>query len=86
MTKTDLTKPTRVERSRERLDAAVNRLEAALDARAGANGAEAETIANELKSELEGALKDRDALKTANTDLGARLDGAILRIRAVLEA
>jgi len=82
MNKSDLTKPTRVARAKDRLEAAVRRLESALESRAGAGSGETD----EIVRQLEDAFRDRDALKAANSELGTRLDGAIRRIRRVLEA
>ncbi len=86
MKKSELTKPTRVERAKSRLDKAVLRLEevmGTIDARLESAGKEE---ASEIAGDLRTALRDRDAIKTANRDMATRLDGAIMRIRAVLDA
>jgi ElaB/YqjD/DUF883 family membrane-anchored ribosome-binding protein len=83
MKKSELSKPTRVERAKSRLDKAVLRLEEVLDSRLESAGKEE---VSEIARGLQAALRDRDALKVANRDVAARLDGAIHRIRAVLGA
>ena len=86
MKKSELTKPTRVERAKSRLDKAVLRLEEVLgtiDARLESAGKEE---ISEIARDMRSALRDRDALKAANRDMATRLDGAITRIRAVLGA
>ncbi len=86
MKKSELTKPTRVERAKSRLAKAVLRLEevmGTIDARLESAGKEE---ASEITRDLQAALRDRDALKAANRDTATRLDGAIMRIRAVLGA
>lgn len=83
MKKSELTKPTRVERAKSRLAKAVLRLEEVLDSRL--EGAGKEEV-SEIAGSLQAALRDRDALKAANRDMASRLDGAIHRIRAVLGA
>ena len=86
MKKSELTKPTRVERATSRLAKAVLRLEevmGTIDARLESAGKEE---ISEIARDMRSALRDRDALKAANRDMATRLDGAITRIRAVLGA
>lgn len=83
MKKSELTKPTRVERAKSRLSKAVLRLEEVLDSRLESAGRE---DVSEITRDMQAALRDRDALKAANRDMASRLDGAIHRIRAVLGA
>ncbi len=83
MKKSELTKPTRVERAKSRLAKAVLRLEEVLESRLESAGKEE---VSEIARDMQAALRDRDALKAANRDMATRLDGAIMRIRAVLGA
>ena len=62
---------------------AVLRLEEVLDSRLESAGKEE---VSEIAGSLQAALHERDAIKAANRDLAARLDGAIMRIRAALGA
>ncbi len=72
----NIQKPTLVERAQKRLDEAVARLEAALEARA-----EGSRLAQELA-----AVRSRNAALSEVTEgVSERLDGAINRVRAVLE-
>ncbi len=73
---TNMQKATPVERARKQLDEAVARLEAAVEARADENGLAADLA----------AMRNRNAaLKDVTDTVSARLDGAINRLRAVLE-
>ena len=69
-------KPTLVERAQKQLDEAVVRLEAALEARADGS---------RLAAELAAARSQNAALREVTEGVSVRLDGAIDRIRAVLE-
>ncbi len=69
-------KPTLVERAQKQLDEAVARLEAALEARADGS---------QLDPELAAVRSQNAALKEVTEGVSMRLDGAIDRIRAVLE-
>lgn len=86
MTKSNLQKPTKVERARARLDAAVARLEAALENRAASGSPEGPDAdaALKLSGELEALRKENDTLKSVNETVSGRLDGAIGRLKAVI--
>ncbi len=73
---TNIQKATPVERARKQLDEAVVRLEAAVEARADENG---------LAADLAATRSRNAALKDVTDTVSARLDGAINRLRAVLE-
>ena len=73
---TSIQKPTLVARAQKQLDEAVVRLEAALKARADGN---------QLTAELAAVRSQNAALKEVTEGVSMRLDGAIDRIRAVLE-
>lgn len=73
---TSIQKPTLVERAQKQLDEAVGRLEAALNARADENP---------LAAELAAVRSQNASLKEVTEGVSERLDGAIDRIRAVLE-
>lgn len=73
---TSIQKPTLVARAQKQLDEAVVRLEAALEARADGN---------QLTAELAAVRSQSAALKEVTEGVSMRLDGAIDRIRAVLE-
>ncbi len=68
--------PTLVERAQTQLDEAVARLEAALEARADGS---------RLAQELAAVRSRNAALREVTEGVSERLDGAIDRIRAVLE-
>ncbi len=68
--------PTLVERAQKQLDEAVARLEAALEARADGS---------RLAQELAAVRSRNAALREVTEGVSERLDGAIDRIRAVLE-
>ena len=82
MKKPTLKKPSKVERARARLDAAVARLEMALGQQGGAtppaSGAEVQP------RELEALRGENSRLKEINQTVSARLDGAIGRLNAVI--
>ena len=69
-------KPTLVERAQKQLDEAVVRLEAALEARADGS---------QFAAELAAVRNQNAALREVTEGVSVRLDGAIDRIRAVLE-
>ncbi len=73
---TSIQKPTLVERAQNQLDEAVARLEAALEARADGS---------RLAAELAAVRSQNAALTKVTEGVSERLDGAIDRIRAVLE-
>lgn len=82
MKKPTLKKPSKVERARLRLDAAVARLEKALGQRGGstppASGDEVRT------RELEALRGENSRLREINETVSARLDGAIGRLNQVI--
>ena len=73
---TSIQKPTVVERAQKQLDEAVVRLEAAVEARADGG---------QLAAELAAVRNRNAALREVTEGVSVRLDGAIDRIRAVLE-
>ena len=73
---TSIQKPTLVERAQKQLNEAVVRLEAALEARADGS---------QLAAELAAVRSQNSALTKVTEGVSERLDGAIDRIRAVLE-
>ena len=73
---TSIQKPTLVERAQKQLNEAVVRLEAALEARADGS---------RLAAELAAVRSQNAALTKVTEGVSERLDGAIDRIRAVLE-
>ncbi len=82
MKKPTLKKPSKVERARVRLDAAVARLEKALRQQDGsppsASGDQVQT------RELEALRGENSRLREINQTVSARLDGAIGRLNAVI--
>lgn len=74
MKKPSLQKPSKVERARGRLDAAVARLEQA------ATTAEPAAVAREIK----GLMDENADLKALNATVAERLDAAIGRLRNVI--
>ncbi len=82
MKKPILKKPSKVERARVRLDAAVARLEKALGQQGGsippASGDEVQI------RELEALRGENSRLREINETVSARLDGAIGRLNAVI--
>ncbi len=73
---TNIQKPTLVERAQKHLDESVARLEAALETRADGS---------QFAAELAAVRTQNAALKEVTEAVSERLDGAIDRIRAVLE-
>ncbi len=73
---TSIQKPTLVERAQKQLDEAVVRLEAALESRADGSP---------LDAEMAAVRNQNAALRKVTEGVSQRLDGAIDRIRAVLE-
>ncbi len=86
MIKSILQKPSKVERARARLDAAVDRLEVALTNRAmNAAGDNPDSeIARDLEAELETLRGQNAHLKTVSETVSGRLDGAIGRLKDVI--
>jgi hypothetical protein len=84
--KSILQKPSKVERARARLDAAVDRLEVALTNRAmNAAGDNPDSeIVRDLEAELETLRGQNAHLKTVNETVSGRLDGAIGRLKDVI--
>ncbi len=73
----------RLDEATERLNAAIERLERALDARpAGGGGEEAEA----LRSELAESRDQCAALREGSATASARLDAVISRLKHVLES
>ncbi len=73
---TSIQTPTLVERAQKHLDEAVARLEAALESRADGS---------QLAQEMAAVRSQNAALREVTEGVSERLDGAIDRIRAVLE-
>ena len=86
MTKSNLQKPSKVERARARLDGAVARLEAALESRTitASDGHPDPELTRKLEAELETLRGQKAHLKTVNETVSERLDGAIGRLRDVI--
>ncbi len=86
MKKQTLKKPSKVERARVRLNAAVARLETALAQQAGstpsASGDEVQTGVQ--AGELEALRGENSRLREINETVSTRLDGAIGRLNAVI--
>jgi len=72
-----------LEQAAKRLQAALDRLERALEARAG-NGADSDD-GSELRAALAAAQKQNVALKKAAGTVATRLDGTITRLKSALE-
>ena len=86
MIKSNLHKPSKVERARSRLDAAAARLEAALNSRTITASGEIpdSELSRKLEAELD-SLRGKNAhLKTVNETVSGRLDAAIGRLRDVI--
>jgi len=66
----------------EQLDAAIDRLEAAVERRLGRDRTERERLSEELK----GLRQNHVALQSEARTVSSRLDAAIGRLRAILEA
>tara|TARA_B100000315_G_C14442555_1_gene525378 strand:- start:677 stop:943 length:267 start_codon:yes stop_codon:yes gene_type:complete len=84
--KTNLQKPSKVERARARLDGAVARLEAALESRTESATGEMPDPESTKKLEAElVALRGQNArLKAVNETVSGRLNGAIGRLKDVI--
>ncbi|MAE43549.1 MAG: hypothetical protein CMF63_00885 [Magnetovibrio sp.] len=80
LTTSNIKKAGQVERARQHLDQAVARLEAAVDKRkkSGESG-------DRLAEEMEMARSANAAMKKNNDSMSIHLDGAINRLKAVLE-
>ena len=80
LTTSEIKKAGQVERARQHLDQAVARLEAAVDKRkkSGDSG-------DRLAEEMEMARSANAAMKKNNDSMSIHLDGAINRLKAVLE-
>ena len=80
LTASNIKKAGQVERARQHLDQAVARLEAAVDKRkkSGDSG-------DRLAEEMEMARRANAAMKKNNDSMSIHLDGAINRLKAVLE-
>ncbi|MCH7486029.1 MAG: hypothetical protein IIC04_03490 [Proteobacteria bacterium] len=77
MTVTGKHEPTQLELAQDHLDRAVSRLETALKGRHDSSAASS--------AGLEAALRESASLKQVNADVSQRLDGAIGRLKAILE-
>jgi hypothetical protein len=71
-------KPTHVERAQSRLDQAVNRLEAALNAKAPSKD-------SKLAEELAATRSRNTALQEVNETVSSRLNDAISRLKSMLD-
>ena len=71
---------TNVQHAKSRLETAIERLERAVEARAGSTGVQAQT-----DSELAAARAEINRLKDGNTAVTARLDAAIGRVKVLLD-
>jgi len=83
-TKKTISKPSQVERARERLEKAIARLEAALAAKPEGPPSGAEDIA-QLTRQVAALEGDNARLSDLNKTVGDGLDGAIRRLKTVLE-
>jgi predicted nucleic acid-binding Zn-ribbon protein len=72
----------RVMNALEQLDAAIDRLEAAVEKRIGRDRAERERLNDELK----GLRQNHVTLQSEARTVSSRLDAAIGRLRSILEA
>ena len=77
MTVTGKNEPTQLEQAQDHLDRAVSRLESALKGRQDSSAAS--------KAGLDAALGENVSIKQVNADVSQRLDGAIGRLKAILE-
>ena len=68
--------------AQRRLEAAVNRLDAAIKANPRLNGADS-TV---LQEQVDSLRRENEALSETKTQISSRLDSAIANIRTVLEA
>jgi hypothetical protein len=80
--KANLQQPSKVKRASARLDAAVARLEAALESRTLSTSGEG--LDPELSRELKTLRGQNAQLRTVNETVSGRLDGAIGRLKDVL--
>ncbi len=72
-----------LDRATKRLQAALDRLERAVESRAGGGGGDGEAG---LRAALEAARQENAALQDAAGTVAARLDKTIERLKATLEA
>lgn len=70
----------------KRLQAALTRIESALESRVPENLPEGEEGARQLAAQLASVRAENQELAAANVSVAARLDNAIDRLRAVLRA
>ena len=77
MTVTGKHEPMQLEQAQDHLDRAVSRLEDALKGRQDSTSA--------AKAGLDAALRESASLKQVKADVTQRLDGAIGRLKAILE-
>ena len=89
VTHTSFHKPSKVDRSRDRLEAAVKRLETALsnNPRAGAGEADEAAISDQvaaLTQTLETLEAENASLRNINSQVSDRLDSAIGRFKLVI--
>lgn len=68
--------------AQKRLEAAVDRLDAAIKANPRLNGADSSALQEEVNS----LRRENEALAETKTQISSRLDNAIANIRTVLEA
>jgi len=68
--------------AQRRLEAAVDRLDAAIRGNPRLNGADSST----LQDEVDGLRRENEALAATQSQISSRLDNAIANIRTVLEA
>jgi|GEM_PF-5418667 hypothetical protein len=83
LTTSEIKKAGQVERARQHLDQAVARLEAAVDKRK--KSGESGESGDRLAEEMEMARSANAAMKKNNDSMSIHLDGAINRLKAVLE-
>lgn len=72
----DIKKSPRIERARQRLDQAVQRLEAAFESGGSMN---------DLQQEIAAMKRENESLRQATKTVSEKLDGTIDRLRTVLE-
>ncbi len=77
MTVTGKHEPTQLEQAQDHLDRAVSRLESVLKGRQDSAAASS--------AELDAAMRENASLKQVNAHVSQRLDGAIGRLKAILE-
>ena len=78
MTVTGKHEATQLEQAQDHLNRAVSRLESALKGRQEFSAAS--------KGEMDAAMRENASLKQFNADVSKRLDGAIGRLKAILES